>query len=88
MHVTGELDAESQPALREVLTSLALRGVTDIAVDMSACTFMDSGGLGALLAAHRQGAHLRIVNPSPRVEALLELVAVDTVIDIVRTDEG
>src|SRR6188472_4502086 len=52
--VTGELDAHGAPMLNEAL-SCALDGEPEsVRVDLSACTFIDSSGLSALVRASKQ----------------------------------
>lgn len=64
----GEIDAAAVDELRRCLTA----GVT--VVDMREVTFLDSSGLGVLLAAsRRRTSPLRLRAPSPRVERLLQL---------------
>jgi anti-sigma B factor antagonist len=55
--VAGELDVATAPALRDALLGL-LRddAVPDVAVDLSAVTFLDSSGLGVLLMGARRWA--------------------------------
>ena len=52
----GEIDCTSAPVLREQLTSLLDDGVTDLTVDLTAVSFLDSAGLCVLAAAHRMAA--------------------------------
>ncbi|GAA0300329.1 hypothetical protein GCM10010302_43620 [Streptomyces polychromogenes] len=51
--VAGELDVQTGPALIEAVDSVTLPGL-EIAVDMSAVTFMDSHGLNALILLRRR----------------------------------
>jgi anti-sigma B factor antagonist len=60
----------------------------NIEVDLSQTTFIDSSGLGALVALHkiavkRQG-WLRVVNPQPSVQQILELTRLDGILEIVK----
>lgn len=61
----------------------------DIEVDLSKTTYLDSCGLGVLIslykiAASREGK-LRLLDPQPAVEQLLELTRMHRVFEIVRT---
>jgi anti-anti-sigma factor len=65
----------------------ALNGHDVIEVDLSGTTFMDCGGLGALIALRnatrdRMG-RIRLLNPTPPVEAVLTLLQAQQVFEIV-----
>jgi anti-sigma B factor antagonist len=68
---SGEIDAFTAPQLGRRLLALADAGKTDLVVDLSAVTFLDSTAIGVLLNALRQlGARhgrLVLVCPSDRV---------------------
>jgi anti-sigma B factor antagonist len=49
--VVGELDILTAPYVREELAAIYAHGVTDVVLDMSAVTFIDSTGLAVLLGA-------------------------------------
>jgi anti-sigma B factor antagonist len=55
----GELDLSTQGILRSALTNLLVAGHVDLVVDLNEVSFMDSTGLGALIAARRQAHTLR-----------------------------
>ena len=85
--VSGELDIATAPQLRTAVGDLLGQGVRHVELDLDACTFVDSTGLGAMLwAAHRLQAaggdlhtvHIRGV-PARAIEAsgLAELFPVD-----------
>lgn len=83
VHVAGVVDALSLTDVSRVFTD-AQRGSVPLVVDLSGVTFMDSRGLGALLAANersREGAApLRIYRPSDPVQRLLEVSGVGQVL--------
>jgi anti-anti-sigma factor len=74
----GELDFSNVDAVRAALEELRTSGWRSIVVDLRELTFIDSTGLSLLLeadhVARRQGAALAIVDGSPAVARLLELV--------------
>jgi anti-sigma B factor antagonist len=83
----GEIDIASAPLLREqLLTTLGLEPPRPVVLDMTAVTFIDSTGLGALIEAHRQataaGRHLRVVAPHRAVRRILQLTRLDALLDI------
>ncbi|KQS69182.1 hypothetical protein ASG41_22165 [Modestobacter sp. Leaf380] len=52
--VSGEVDSMTAPGLRESLAEVLARpGAVRVVVDLAAVTFLDSAGLCALAAAHR-----------------------------------
>jgi anti-sigma B factor antagonist len=79
VRVVGVLDAVALPEVSRELTN-AQRGPGEVIVDLEAVTFMDSRGLGALLAANeraREGAPaVRIYRPSDPVQRLLDVSGV------------
>jgi anti-anti-sigma factor len=72
------------PALRKQLNDIVDGGESRIVVDLSATDFIDSSGLGALIAAlkiaRKAGGDLRIVAPSRQVCTVLELSNLDRVL--------
>jgi anti-sigma B factor antagonist len=67
-------------------------GCRNIDVDLSQTTFIDSSGLGALVALHkaataRHGA-LSLINPQPSVQQILQLTRLDAVFQIVKPECG
>ncbi len=83
VRVSGVLDALSLPDVSRELTD-AQRGSGTVYVDLAEVTFMDSRGLGSLLAANersREGAApIRIYRPSDAVRRLLEVSGVGPVL--------
>src|SRR4051794_37328999 len=76
LHVHGELDFATAPALRDRLRSLSRLG-HPVAVDLSQVSFMDSSGLSLLLdlrrAAARDGWEFAVLRPSPPVLRVIAL---------------
>lgn len=74
---TGELDAFTADELRDELEALRERGGRQVIVDLVSVTFIDSAGLGMLLAqADRlsaDGGALVIVSEDPRTLRILEV---------------
>jgi anti-sigma B factor antagonist len=69
-----------------------LNGHDVIEVDLSGTTFMDCGGLGALIALRnatrdRKG-RVRLLNPTPPVEQVLTLLEAQRVFEIVTARPG
>jgi anti-anti-sigma factor len=80
----GELDLAGVPRLVSALAGLD----GDVELDCSGVDFIDAAGLGASVSAHRQcaarGAQLVVVDPSPVVLRLLQMVELDTVLHLRR----
>lgn len=81
--VTGELDVATSPRLRRRLDDAVDAGAHDVSVDLSRVGFMDSSGLGALMAVHHRlqesGGGIAIVGATPPVRKILEITALDEV---------
>ena len=88
----GRLNMVSARRLKEVLTGLVTGGTTRIVVDMAETTFLDSSGLGALIAglksARQAGGDLRIARPTPSVMTVFELTNLDKVLRARDSVEG
>jgi anti-sigma B factor antagonist len=74
----GDLDIVNAAVVRRVLREvLDRRDFAHLEVDMSSVTFLDSSGIGMLVAARRaaeaQGATLRLREPGPVVRMVLEV---------------
>ena len=75
--VSGEIDIQYGPQLRDQLLSIIRRHGARLALDLSGVTFIDCAGINVLLAARRR-AHLedgwlRVIGASPRVQRVLAL---------------
>jgi len=84
----AELTAANATAFRDEARAALTDGVTLLDVDLSVTTFVDSSGLGALIALHktmamRAGA-VRILKPTATVLQILELTRLHRVLEVVR----
>ncbi len=52
--IAGEIDAATAPILKEKLLALVATGVERVVVDLSEVTFIESVGLGTLVAARKR----------------------------------
>jgi len=81
--VSGELDVATSPRLRRHLDDAVDAGARDVRVDLSLVGFMDSSGLGTLMAVHHRlrehGGNITIVGATPAVRKILEITALDEV---------
>ena len=80
----GRLNMASAPQLRAVVAECAAAGRSRIVVDLSAITFVDSSGLGALIGglktARQADGDLRIAAPTEQVATVLGLTNLDRVL--------
>lgn len=80
----GRLNMVSARRLRDLFTELVAAGTPRIVVDMGETTFLDSSGLGALVAglktARQAGGDLRIARPTEAVTVVLSLTNMDKVL--------
>jgi anti-anti-sigma factor len=80
--IEGELDLANAATLEREMT--AVRGTTEVVLDMSALEFIDSTGIALLIAAHRRlnGDGARrfslVRSRSNQVRKVLELTGIDT----------
>ena len=86
VEVSGDLDVFSAARLRQVLFDPLLCSEPHVVVDLDGLTFMDSTGIGTLVAARRwltsRDATISLVRtPGPALR-LLEMVCLDKVFDI------
>ena len=89
--VAGEIDVSTVPSLKERLFPLA-DGGRPLIVDLNGITFIDSTGLGALVATARRasehGGSLHAVCSQPQTRRLLWLTGVDRRIPLTATLDG
>jgi len=78
VRVSGELDVYSAPELERALQLDGVAGAR-VVVDLRKCTFIDSTGLGILVAADRRGGGngLLIVASSMEVLRAIEVTRLD-----------
>src|SRR5688500_9261672 len=80
----GRLNMASAPQLRAVVAECAAAGRSRIVVDLSAITFVDSSGLGALIGglrtARQAAGELRIAAPTEQVAPVLGRTTLDRVL--------
>jgi len=79
--VSGELDIASVGSLKEALDELRGAGWSSVVLDLRELSFIDSSGLSLLLqaerAAHRADGAFAIVDGSPALARLLEIVGLE-----------
>ena len=83
---TDELDARNAGLAKEFFRSTVSSGERRIVVDLSPLSFIDSSGLGALLAAlkaaRQEGGDVRLCGLTPPVRSIFELTRLFRIFDI------
>jgi anti-sigma B factor antagonist len=77
---------EESNALRERVKALLAAGKKKIVLNMANVTYIDSAGLGTLVASHHsartQGASLRLSNLGQKFQEILQVTKLLTVFDV------
>lgn len=84
-----ELTAWNSSSFRDEVGAVLPASPSVIEIDLSQTRFVDSSGLGALFAlyravAQRNGVTLRLLNPRPEIQQLLELTQMQQLFEIVQ----
>lgn len=84
VHLCGELDLATRRELQEVITAYAARPPSPVVVDLSEVTFLDSTGLGLLIAlqraAARNGCTLWVRKVPPHIARVMRMTGIGGVI--------
>ena len=83
-----ELSAANANTFRDQVRGAMAERLKNVEIDLSQTLFLDSCGLGVLISLHktactRNGA-VRLLNPTPPVQQILELTRLHRVFEIVR----
>jgi anti-sigma B factor antagonist len=88
LEIEGRLVGASVNEARQSINSLIADNVLCLVVDLSGVRFVDSSGLGMLVASLRaaaaKGGDVKLAGPTSEVRALLSLTRLDRVFDIHR----
>lgn len=89
--LSGQLAAGGDEELREAVDTLLASGRVRILVDFTDVTFMDSAGIGELVASFRTverfGGALKILRPSQKVHDSLSLTRLLPIFEIYEDEE-
>ena len=92
LEVTGDLDAANSQILRDALVGGIDREGGVIVVDMTEVNYIDSVGLGTLVAglkrANEHGARLRFVVTNPQIQKVLNITGLVRVLDVYETPDS
>jgi anti-sigma B factor antagonist len=88
--ITGlkELGAANANSFRDQVRAAMSEAQRFIEIDLSETMFLDSCGLGALISLHKttcsRNGLVRLVNPTPPVQQILELTRMHRIFEIVK----
>lgn len=92
VRLEGEIDVYTAPRVREMLDEQLRDGRTDLVVDLTDVTFIDSTGLGVLVGRLKHtrllGGSLRLVGSDERVLKVFSITGLDKVFEIHPTLRG
>lgn len=84
----SQLGQANANAFRDWVRASWKEGQRNIQVDLCETNFVDSCGLGALIALHKTAAgrkgKLSLLNPQPAVQQILELTRLDGIFEIIK----
>ncbi|MFL5894348.1 MAG: STAS domain-containing protein [Thermoleophilaceae bacterium] len=84
--VTGELDADTSRAVRARLAQAERHLQSDIVLDLTGVTYVDSTGLTAIVSGARgiaDSGHFRVIAPPDRVAQMLAEAGMSAVFELV-----
>ena len=81
--VSGEIDVATSPRLRTELIALVTRGATDVTIEFGGVSFVDSSGLGVLVAIYKRlredgKGTVHIVGAQPPVRKVFEITGLES----------
>ncbi len=81
--ITGDIDLETSPQLREFLRPKSTRKTPILLLDFSGVNYIDSSGLATLIeyfqAVQAYGGKLALASLSPRVKNVFEIVRLEQI---------
>ena len=88
---TGRFDKYAKDNLEAAIVRAQETGCHQIILNLACLAWIDSTGLGRILLTHfrvqPQGIRVSLINPTPRVREMLELVRIPDIIPIFDTSE-
>jgi stage II sporulation protein AA (anti-sigma F factor antagonist) len=87
--VKGFLDVDTATELHHHLANQVHHGRRHLLLDLSAVPFMDSSGINIILRAYKEtrqvGGTVRLVDPAPAVQRILDLTGVSLTVPSTKT---
>jgi anti-anti-sigma factor len=84
--VTGELDADTSRAVRARLAQAQRHARSDVIIDMTGVTFIDSTGVTAIISGAKalgDSSRLSVISPPERVARVLADAGMESVFELV-----
>jgi anti-sigma B factor antagonist len=92
LSVIGDLDLATAPGLRQDVLALISEGRRHVVVDLGPTDFVDSVGIGMLVAVLKRlrvhGGELAIACPDARLQRLFSVVDLDRIVTIAASVEA
>jgi anti-sigma B factor antagonist len=93
LHLQGPITlGQPTQTLRQLIRDTVASGKTKILLNMAEVYYIDSSGLGELVAgctsAQRNGAKLKLMKLAPRVQSLMQLTKLYQVMDVYPDEES
>jgi anti-sigma B factor antagonist len=86
LFVTGEIDIYTAPLFKQAVVNLVSDGNSNVIIDLSGVSFMDSSGFGTLLGATKRlrplGGGLHLAGANSTIQRMLRLTRLDTIMQI------
>ncbi len=86
LRLSGEVDLNTAQSMRDAALDAMRRHGTNLRIDLSGVTFLDSTGLEVLLATRRratlEGGQLHLVDPTQAVMRVLEVTGIKHLFEI------
>jgi anti-sigma B factor antagonist len=91
--VSGRMVSTDNPGrLKDKITSLVFQGDTQIVLNLGNVTYVDSAGLGEIVACHssalKGGAEVKIANAANKIKDLLVMTRLVTIFDSHDTEDA
>ena len=87
VRLSGYLDAHTFERLEETITDLFMKGHYKIVVDLAQVEYISSAGagvfIGALSEAHEHKGNIVLMNPTPNVREVFDLLGLTQIFQVV-----
>ena len=84
--LAGEIDLNVSPRIASTFSEMIRKKPSRLVVDLSRVTYIDSSGLGTLVASHTsaraQGASMKISNLGSKFQEILQVTKLVTVFEV------
>ena len=89
--VSGEIDVFTAPEFKSAINQTIESGLSDLIIDLTRVSYMDSSGFGTLLGATKRvrpkGGSVNLVGCNEAIERMMKITRLDTVFNLCRTVE-